>query len=240
MHPPLVAALLLTACATEAPVDPCQGEGALATCTAPNQPPETYVAAAEAYFDTMDSRVEDPPWPPYSELVARWEWPPWLKLTAYTRDNIEATDTALRAFPSTVTERDCRAFDTAPFARCRVVFRYEAHDDLPCPIYEEFIFNERGEVTWIEAWSDQPGLLPMDGEADPWAEGKEVSRLGTRIPGLGTPDGRIDLDGEAMTGAAAGDADVADFVRRAEDWQATWLAELEAAGDDLWERGCGW
>ncbi|GDX78711.1 hypothetical protein LBMAG42_05220 [Deltaproteobacteria bacterium] len=48
------------------------------------------------------------------------------------------------------------------------------------------------------AWSDLPELLTWDASADPWAEGEAVVRLSTRIPGLGTPSGRIDPTGEAM------------------------------------------
>jgi hypothetical protein len=198
-----------------------------------------YVEQSSMYFDTMDSRVEPGVWPNYSELVARWEWPPWLKLTAFGLENILATDSLLRLYPSTVSERDCRAFDTQPFGRCRVVFAYEAHDDQPCPIYEEFTFNDAGEITFIEAWSDLPGFLPAD-DGDPWAEGEQTTRLSTRIPGLGTPTGRIELHGEAMDAAASEDPDVADFVTRADDWYATWTAEVAAAGDDMWEVGCGW
>jgi hypothetical protein len=234
----LLAVLLSCAPAAEKP-DPCAGADALAACGSPKLSPEAYVATAQAYFDTMDRRVEAPPWPPYSERVARWEWPPWLKLTAYTRDNIHATDTALRAYPSVVTDRECRAFETQPFARCRVVFRYDDRPDSPCPIYEEFLFNDAGEVTWIEAWSDLPGLGPVDLEADPWAEGSAASRLSSRIPGLGSPTGWIDPAGEAMGEAAARDPDVADFVRRAEDWAGTWAEEHEAVGESMWEVGCG-
>ena len=82
--------------------------------------------------------------------------------------------------------------------------------------------------------------LPMP-ESDTWAEGDDVTRLSTRVPGLGRPDGLIDLDGPAMAEAVAEDADVADFVTRANDWYATWLAEVDASGGDaLWEVGCGW
>ena len=78
-------------------------------------------------------------------------------------------------------------------------------------------------------------------DADPWAEGDQVSRLSSRIPGLGTPTGSIDLQGEAMLSAVETDADVADFHFRALDWQAAWLVELEASdGDAMWETGCGW
>ncbi len=223
--------------------DPCQlddGSAAPSTCLEPTQDPEYYVDKGLAYFDTMDSDKEWQGDPNYSPLVARWEWPPWLKLTAYTRDNIEATDALLHLYPSTVPERDCRFFSEQPFARCRVTFFYADHDGQPCPIYEEFTFNDQGEMTFIEAWSDLPGMLPMDDSADPWAESAGVSRLSTRVPGLGNAEGRIDLQSDAMLAAAADDPDINDFVVRANDWYATWSAELEAAGDDLWERGCGW
>ena len=219
--------------------EPCAGEGALATCLTPKQTAEYYVEQSSAYFDTMDYTVELEDWPPYSERVARWEWPPWLKLTAYTRENIEATDTLLQLYPSVVPERDCRAFDTHPFGRCYVVFYYDDHGGKGCPIYEEFTFNDQGEITFIEAWSDLDGLRPQSLD-DPWAEADGIQRLSSRIPGLGTSTGWIDLDSEPMNQAVESDVDVADFVARAKDWYPTWLKEYQNAGDDLWERGCGW
>ncbi len=235
--------LLLLGCEAE-PVDPCEqaGDDALSTCLSPTMDAAHYVQWSDGYFNTMDSEEDRDVVPPYSELVARWEWPPWLKLTAFGYDNILATDALLRLYPSTIPERDCRFFDVQPFGRCRVVFYYEdeAHEGRGCPIYEEFTFNDAGEITWIEAWSDLPGFLPMDGAVDPWAEGEGVHRLSTRIPGLGNAEGLIDLDGEAMLAAADADEDVADFVARANDWYATWSAEVEAAGDALWPLGCGW
>ena len=201
-----------------------------------------YAEMSSKYFDTMDRRVELEEWPPYGETVARWEWPPWLKLTAYGRENIESSDTLLRAYPSIVEERDCRGFDTQPFGRCRVVFYYDdpSHEGRGCPIYEEFVFNDAGEITWIEAWSDLPGFMPMNDTADPWAEGDDVQRLSSRIPGLGAGDGTLDLESPAMISAAASDPDVADFKTRASDFFATWSAELAAAGDEMWVEGCGW
>jgi hypothetical protein len=205
----------------------------------PTQTQEYYIEQSSSYFDTMDYTVDLDGWPPYSELVARWEWPPWLKLTAYTRENIEATDTLLVLYPSIVSERECKAFDTQPFGRCYVVFYYDDHEGKGCPIYEEFTFNDAGEITFIEAWSDVDGLRPQEID-DRWAEADGVARLATRVPGLGTASGRIDLDGEAMTAAVEADPDVADFVYRAKDWYVTWSEEYANAGDDLWERGCGW
>lgn len=214
-------------------------DGATAGCLEPTMAPEYYVEQALKYFDTLDTSASEDSIPEYSELVARWEWPPWLLLTGYGRDDMIRISLGLRdADPSTVPERDCRFFDEQPFARCRVVFEYE---EGPCPIYEEFVFNDAGEMTFIEAWSDLPGMLPMDdAEADPWGEGADVRRLSTRIPGLGNATGTIDPDGEHMAAAAEADAEVADFVERARDFWGTWFAELSSAEPDFFARGCGW
>lgn len=77
-------------------------------------------------------------------------------------------------------------------------------------------------------------------EEDTWAEGDNVTRLSTRVPGLGTVDGQIDLDSEAMDTAAQNDPDLADFIYRANNWLETWSEAYASSGDDLWERGCGW
>jgi hypothetical protein len=236
MHRLLV--VLATACGPAPQLDPCAEPGALSTCLAPTMAPEYYAEQSSMYFDTMDYTVDLDSWPPYSELVARWEWPPWLLLTAFGREDIEASDTMLQLYPSVVLERDCRAFDTQPFGRCYVVFYYDAHEGRGCPIYEEFTFNDAGEITWIEAWSDVDGLRPTSDD-DPWGE-QGIHRLSDRVPGLGTPEGRIDLDSPWMQAAAAEDAELADFVYRARDWQAAWIETYAEAGDDLWDVGCGW
>jgi hypothetical protein len=221
-------------------VEPCSEAGRLAECTPRTMSDAHYIKLSEMYFDTMDTEADRDQAPDYGTTVARWEWPPWLKLTGFGRDNIEKADTLLRMYPSTIPQRDCRAFDQNPFGRCRVVFYYEDHEGRGCPIYEEFTFNEAGAITFIEAWSDQPDMLPMDEETDPWAEESGTTRLSSRIPGLGTPSGAIDLDSDAMASAEASDEDVADFAYRARDWATTWFAEVDAAGDDMWEVGCGW
>ncbi|MFT4627024.1 MAG: hypothetical protein ACI8PZ_005705 [Myxococcota bacterium] len=238
----LVGGLLIGCGPADAPdrANPCAGGDALAACSKPTMSADYYAEQSSAYFDTMDTSVELEGWPPYSPQVVRWEWGPWLKLTAFGKEDIEASDTLLTLYPSVVLERDCRGFDTQPFGRCTVTFYYDAHDGRGCPIYEEFTFNDSGEITWIEAWSDQPGLLPGAVD-DRWAEGEGVNRLSARIPGLGSAAGAIDLNGEAMRAAAEADVDVADFVWRAEDWTAAWLEELAASdGDRMWEVGCGW
>jgi hypothetical protein len=210
---------------------------ATAGCLVPTFPPEYYVAEALAYFDTLDIDADPTNIPKYAEQVARWEWPPWLLLTGLGRDVMVDTAALLREFdPSTVPVRDCRFFPVQPFARCYVSFNYEGGD---CPIYEEFVFNDAGETTFIEAWSSIDGLSPTS-EADPWAEDPGFPRLSTRVPGLGTPDAVLDVESEAMAKAAATDADLADFVERARDFWGTWLAEYQGADKSFFAKGCGW
>lgn len=232
--------LSLSACTPqEETADPCAGPGALSTCLSPTQTDEYYIDQSLRYFDTLDGSADPDSEPTYAELVARWEWPPWLLLTGYGAEfTLMIDEFVLVAMPgTTVPERDCRAFDVQPFGRCVVNFDYEGQG---CPIYEEFTFNDEGEITFIEAWSDLPGFAPSDPETDRWAEGEGVNRLSTRIPGLGTAEGRIDPVGEEMTAAGEADPEVADFAARTQDFWAYWLVAYEEAGDDLFERGCGW
>ncbi|MDH3201858.1 MAG: hypothetical protein OEM15_13265 [Myxococcales bacterium] len=232
----IILAMVAIACGSESSSEP--SPDALATALKPQQPPEYYVEQANKYFDTLDMSADPNSVPNYSTLVARWELPPWLLLTGYGRDNmIATTEFALQIDPSTVPTRDCRAFPVQPFARCYVSFEYAAGS---CPIYEEFVFNDQGEMTFIEAWSDQPGLLPISDPNDPWAEGPDVHRLSTKIPGLGNATGLIDLNSEAMQRAASEDPEVADFVTRARDFWPSWFQAAEDAGPDYFARGCGW
>ncbi|MDH4283344.1 MAG: hypothetical protein OEV36_11870 [Myxococcales bacterium] len=231
---------MIVGCASGPVAEPApeRSPDALATALTPQQSSEYYVDQANRYFDTLDTSADPNSVPSYSPLVARWELPPWLWLTGYGRENmILTTDLAVELDPSTVPTRDCRAFAVQPFARCYVTFEYEAGS---CPIYEEFVFNDQGEMTFIEAWSDQPGLLPMPDPADRWAEGEDVRRLSTKIPGLGNETGLIDLDSDAMVLAAREDPEVADFVRRAKDFWPAWLEANQEAGPDYFARGCGW
>ena len=213
------------------------GSAALSRCLTPHQPMAYYAEQGNKYFDALDSTANRDNHPAYAVQVARWEWPPWLKLTGYGRDMIISTDRSLTGVStSPIPIRDCRGFAVQPFGRCKVSFAYTGGG---CPIYEEFTFNDQGETTFIEAWSDLPGLRPMD-PSDPWAEGDNIHRLSTRIPGLGSANGLIDVDSAAMQKAADQDAEVADFVRRARDFWPTWTDELQSAGSDLYPRGCGW
>ncbi len=227
--------------ATAAAGDPCiapGSAGATATCAKPTREPAYYIAQAEAYFDTLDVDADPSGAPAYSERSARWEWPPWLLLTGYGRDNLLASGKLLKkGDPSTVPSRDCRFFAVQPFARCRVRFEYKGG---PCPIYEEFVFNDAGEMTFIEAWSDLPGLVPTKDPADPWGERSDIGRLSTRVPGLGKPDGLIELDDPAMAAAAEKDQDVATFVAAARDMWKAFGRTLAKRPQDFFAKGCGW
>ncbi len=211
------------------------GASAVSTCLSPTLAPEHYVEQSSRYFDTLDSSVSPFVQPDYAELVARWEWPPWLLLTGFTEKNMIVTDVLLKLFPTDIAERDCRFFPEQPFGRCRVVFDYSG---FPCPIYEEFTFNDAGEMTFIEAWTDAPGWLPTNDPNDRWAEGRDVHRLSTKVPGLGNSAGRIDLEAPWMEAAAASDADLAEFLKRARDPLEWWIKATLAAGPDLTEKGC--
>ena len=221
--------------------DPCLNEGtpgATATCLAPKHPAAYYAEQANRYFDTLDVDADPESVPSYHVRVARWEWPPWLLLTGLGSEDMISTAKALKKYdPSTVPERDCRGFDTQPFARCRVIFVYE---EGPCPIYEEFVFNDAGEMTFIEAWSDLPGLTPISDESDPWGERTDIGRLSTRVPGLGNADGVFDLESTWMKAAAAANPDVADFALRAADWWTYWFEAIDQAPQDFFAKGCGW
>ena len=219
--------LLLFACAAEKTVDPCATGAALSTCLAPTQPESWYVEQSLLYFDTLETDFAGEG-PLYAPGVARWEWPPWLKLTGYGAEDMERIDAVVRLIETAVPERECLFFDEQPFGRCRVDFSYAEHPDQSCPIYEEFTFNDAGEVTFIEAWSE--GVWDAGG----------TPRLSTRVPGLGTAAGRFDPAGAEMVAAGAADADVEDLRVRALDFYATWLAEYEAAGPDVFADGCGW
>ncbi|OUS29960.1 hypothetical protein A9Q99_07835 [Gammaproteobacteria bacterium 45_16_T64] len=207
----------------------CDTDAAKARCLTPTQTKEYYIDQSIKYFRTMESSVNPFVIPNYSQQVARWEWPPWLLLTGYGRFNMIWTDIALKLNPTTYAALDCRAFDTQPFGRCHVVFDYGGE---LCPIYEEFTFNDQGEITFIEAWTDHPDWIPMAAE-DYWAEGEGVQRLANRVPGLGNTNGLIDLNADWMTNNTREDADLAEFVKRAKQPYATWLKELIDHANDV-------
>lgn len=196
-------------------------DSALSTRLTPKYPADYYIDQGVKYFLTMESSVPIRVKPEYADLVIRWEWPPWLLLTGYRRRNLIDTDILLKLYPTKYDTIDCQFFEQQPFCRCHVIFNYSG---TRIPIYEEFTFNDQGEITFIEAWSDFPSLLPMD-TTDYWAEGDNVNRLSTRVPGLGNNEGRIDRKADWMLRAAAQDTALADMLQRLRRPFNSWLKE---------------
>lgn len=196
-------------------------DSAFSTRLLPKFEAEYYIDQGVKYFLTMESSVSAKVQPTYSDLVIRWEWPPWLALTGYKRRNLVNTDILLKLFPTKYDTIDCQFFESQPFCRCHVIFNYSG---TRIPIYEEFTFNDQGEITFIEAWSDYPSLLPMH-PTDYWAEADSVDRLSTRVPGLGNNTGRIDIKADWMRNAAQRDATLADLIHRIKHPVDTYIDE---------------
>lgn len=197
---------------------------AFSTKLTPQFPADYYVDQGLKYFDTLDTFADRDSKPKYSRNVLRWEWYPWLKLTGYKRWMMKL-DVLLIIYPTRVINRDCRFFEIQPFTRCRVSFEYKGISDL-INIYEEFTFNDLGEITFIEAWTDEEKLLPMDVISDPWGEQGNVKRLSTKVPGLGTPEGFIRANDKNLITLAAEDEDILDLRRRMQRPIRNWLKEL--------------
>jgi len=152
-----------------------------------------YIDQANLYFDSLDT-TRDTPDPKYHEMVARYEWPPWLILTGLQRDRTLFIDKAIRlSGPCVCVNRTHKVFPVNPFVRSVVTFYYGQEDidegTDPLRIYEEFTFNDAGEITFIEAWwgTNYKNLLPQL-TPDGWPM-SEVNRISTKIPGLGDPEG---------------------------------------------------
>ncbi|MTI04725.1 hypothetical protein E1180_04255 [Roseibium denhamense] len=196
---------------TAAPAAHPTGERVLySTDLEPQFTAEYYKAEGYRYFDTLDSYASRTSKPRYAPYVLRWEWPPWLYLTGH-KDHWMALDKILIFFPTEVVDRTCEAFKTQPFSRCRVTFHFKWAGDH-VPIYEEFTFNDAGEITFVEVWSDEAGLRPMDPVTDYWAEAPGIARLSTRIPGLGNPVGRYNR--RQLAELARADKELADLQMR--------------------------
>jgi len=226
---------LLTLCYTVALANEldCASEQAKSGCIKASLSPEYYIEQSVLYFRTMETRVV--PWiqPNYAENVVRWEWPPWLWLTGYGRWNLIWTDTLLKLFPTSYHTLNCRYFETQPFGRCHVVFDYSGH---LCPIYEEFTFNQQGEITFIEAWSDYPELLPMD-KNDTWAEASNVKRLSTKIPGLGSNKHQDGLSAKQLGNIETEDADIKNLQSRLKSPYTSYFNALWSDETDV-SNGC--
>ena len=207
--------------------EPTEGDATLSTALSPKFPADYYRQQCSLYFDTLASNRSDFLIPSYSKDVVRWEWPPWLLLTGKGKANMIALDILLKGYPSKVpaAEREFKIVDTQPFGRSRVTFYFGPEGKDIVKIYEEFTFNDRGQITFIEAWSDEDGLLPMPSkERDPWGEGDDVNRLSTIMPGLGSPDSRIDLS--AVEAAAKTDHRLAVFLKCYEHPVFEWTEHL--------------
>lgn len=187
-----------------------QADSALSLTLTPNRPAGYYIQQGIKYFRTMQTGVPISVKPNYSSRVLRWEWHPWLLLTGYGRANLVNSDILLKLYSTQYDTIDCRYFDTEPFCRCHVIFNYSGKR---MPIYEEFTFNNQGQITFIEAWSDFPSLIPMQ-KTDYWAQGPGVKRLSTRVPGLGNNLGRIQPNAAWMKNPARTDPELADLLYR--------------------------
>lgn len=236
---PGVALLVLLACSacttarhTAADLRPIADvDSALSTRLTPKFPADYYIDQGVKYFLTMESSVPIRVRPEYSDLVIRWEWHPWLLLTGYRRRNLIDTDILLKLYPTKYDTIDCQYFEVQPFCRCHVIFNYSG---TRIPIYEEFTFNDQGQITFIEAWSDFPSLLPMPA-TDYWAEGADVKRLSTRVPGLGNNEGRIDRKAAWMLNAAKTDPELADMLQRLRRPFNSWVREYFRQKDAMKE-----
>lgn len=114
--------------------------------------PEYFQNEAYAYFDSIDFFVFGRPAPHYASSVVRWEWHPWLQLTGYGRWSLKF-DVLQKLYPTRIRNRNCSVHANAPQVRCHVTFGYIGQSKTAA-IYEEFTFNEVGEISFIEAWSD--------------------------------------------------------------------------------------
>jgi len=204
-------------------------DSATSTKLLPNRPATYYVEQGVKYFRTMQSSVPNRVRPNYGAKVIRWEWHPWLLLTGYTRHNLINTDILLKLYKTDYDTIDCRYFDREPFCRCHVMFNYSGKR---FPIYEEFTFNPTGEITFIEAWSDYPGYIPMD-KKDYWAQGPGVKRISTRVPGLGNATGLINPKAPWMKNAANKDKDLADLLYRIQHPIVAYMHELKTQKNEI-------
>ena len=179
-----------------------------------------YVEESLKYFDTLDTYASRDSKPVYSSHAIRWEWYPWLFLTGYKKYFFKL-DYFLTLYPTKVINRDCRSFSIQPFGRCRVTFHY-LKSDTKHEIYEEFTFNEKGEITFIEAWTDNIAYLPLRNN-DPWGETNLFHRLSTKVPGLGSQNGRYNR--KNLKKLSKKDEDLKNLLKRLRFPVSFWLYE---------------
>jgi len=221
----------------------CYNNGALSTCLSPKFDSSYYIEQGIKYFQTMESDIPIDVQPNYAPKVIRWEWPPWLLLTGYGKDFLIQSDILLKLNPTQYYTLECKYFEEQPFCRCHVVFDYSGDS---CPIYEEFTFNDFGEITFIEAWSDYESTLPPGMNAgndsswttdEYWAMQSGINRLSIKVPGLGTASGDLLINSPYMKIAIANDIDVAEMARRIKNPVRTYLQQLVLHSTEL-KHGC--
>jgi len=105
-----------------------------------------------------------------------------------------------------------------------------------CTIYEEFSVNNVVEITFIEAWSDYPSLLPMN-EEDTWAEGGNIKRLANKVPGLGYAEGAIDIHSEQLIKASEQDEDIKNLTTRLKAPYSAYIKALREHEGEIM-KGC--
>ena len=172
-----------------------------------NQPADFYLARADAYFNLIsgkDSQGKNLPSnflkPEYSKFMVRWEWEPWLLLTGKNdgwKEEWELIDSTLPlSLPSVISNRVYRFSTVNPYIRSIIDIKYEG-SARTLRIYEEFTFNDHGQMTFIEAWTfDDPKVAPefnvLEKESfiDPstnrfWPDETKMYRMSTLLPGLG-------------------------------------------------------
>ena len=190
----------------------------------PKFSPGYYADQSDKYFNTLDTYRRKEGKPKYSKNVIRYEWYPWLILTGY-KSWMMKLDFFLTLYPTKVINRVCKGFNVQPFGRCHVTFMYKGHDD-PVDIYEEFTFNDQGEITFIEAWTDSPEFFPTDDFSDYWAEGEDVKRISTIIPGLGRSDGLVNRKSKEFIEATKKSPLLFDLGKRLKNPVYFWTKEL--------------
>lgn len=212
-----------------------QRKDALSTAAFPTRPASYYLEQCDLYFDSIQSLSYTPKphrnkFPKYAKNVARWEWSPWLMLTSFGRRNLISIDKVIRLYPCICVDRSFRLFTTQPYVRCLVTLFYGAEvnkRELGLHIYEEFTFNDEGEMTFIEAWLCEEGLQLGSLDDEGWPVDEEaIRRLSTLLPGLGSASGEIDMKSTAFLQACQTHPEVEDYRQRVRYFYSALVREL--------------
>lgn len=131
---------------------------------------EYYIEQAHLYFDliagTKDRSLTQLF---YSNWLIRYEWEPWLMLTAQNNgvDTAKLIDSLEpEAIPCEVPmeQRYVRFYTTNPFVRMMIrIYWPDRTSDIVTWIYEEFSFDRNNDICFIEAWSYPESTLSRGG-----------------------------------------------------------------------------